>query len=60
MRNFFVADQCTKRHNKNSQPGCLDVFDKNLYTLLDIGQMSGCIQSLQYYSKSTKINQDQQ
>ena len=26
---IFVADQCTKRHNKNSQPKSLDVFDKN-------------------------------
>ena len=34
MLKFFVADQCTKRHNKNSQPGCLDVFDKNLHALL--------------------------
>ena len=33
MLKFFVADQCTKRHNKNSQPGCLDVFDKNLHAL---------------------------
>ena len=31
--NFFVADQCTKRHNKNSQPTCLDVFDKNWHAL---------------------------
>ena len=29
----FVADQCTKRHNENSQPGCLDVFDKNWHAL---------------------------
>ena len=33
MLKFFVADQCTKRHNKNSQPKCLDVFDKNLHAL---------------------------
>ena len=34
MLNFFVADQCTKRHNKNSQPTCLDSFDKNWHTLM--------------------------
>ena len=34
MLKFVVADQCTKRHNKNSQPTCLDVFDKNLHALL--------------------------
>ena len=33
MLNFFVADQCTERHNKSSQPTCLDVFDKNLHAL---------------------------
>ena len=33
MLKFFVADQCTKRHNKNSQSTCLDVLDKNLYAL---------------------------
>ena len=32
--NFFVADHCTKRHNKNSQPTCLDDFDKNWHALL--------------------------
>ena len=26
----FVADQWTKRYNKNSQPTSLDVFDKKL------------------------------
>ena len=26
MLNFFVDDQCTKRHNKNSQPTCLYDF----------------------------------
>ena len=31
---IFVADQFTKRHKKNSQPTCLDVFDKKLHTLL--------------------------
>ena len=25
---FFVADHCTKRLNKNSQPTCLDVLTK--------------------------------
>ena len=34
MLKFFVADQCTKRHNKNPQPTCLDVFDKKLHALL--------------------------
>jgi hypothetical protein len=29
-----VADQCTKRHNKNSQPTWFDVFDKNWHTLM--------------------------
>ena len=33
-RNFFVADQCTKIHNKDSQTRCLDVFDKNLHALV--------------------------
>ena len=33
MLKFFVADLCTKRHNKNCQPRCLDVFDKNWYAL---------------------------
>ena len=40
MLNFFVADQCTKRHNKNSKPTCLDVFDKNLHALLRSGQLN--------------------
>ena len=34
MLKLFVADQCTKRNNKNSQPTCLDVFDKNLHALV--------------------------
>ena len=34
MLKFFVADQCTKRDNKNSQLTYLDVFDKNLHALL--------------------------
>ena len=34
MLEIFVADKCTKRHNKNSQPTCLDVFDKNWHALL--------------------------
>ena len=33
MLKHFVADQCTKRHNKTSQPRCLDVFDKNWHAL---------------------------
>ena len=33
MLKFFVADQCTKRHNKNFQSTCLDVFDKNWHVL---------------------------
>ena len=33
---IFVADQCTKRHNKNSQPRCLDVFDKKWNALIHI------------------------
>ena len=28
MLKFFMVDQCTQRHNKKSQPACLDVFDK--------------------------------
>ena len=34
MLKFFEADQCTKRHNKNSDTECLVVFDKNWHTLL--------------------------
>ena len=34
MLKFFVADQCTKKQNKHSQPTCLDVFDKNLHALM--------------------------
>ena len=33
MLKFFMADQCTKRLNKNCQPTCLDVFDKNWHAL---------------------------
>ena len=29
MLKKIVADQGTERHNKNSQPRCLDVFAKN-------------------------------
>ena len=28
MLKFFVADQCTKRHNQNSHLECLGVFEK--------------------------------
>ena len=37
MLKIFVADQCTKRHNKNSHPTWLDVFAKNRYALVDKG-----------------------
>ena len=30
MLKFFVADQCTQRHNKKHQPTCLDDFNKKL------------------------------
>ena len=33
MLKIFVANQYTKRRNKNSQPRGLDVFDKNLHAL---------------------------
>ena len=44
MLKFVVADQCTKRHNTNSLPTCLDVFDKNFHALWGGG-------SLAYYSR---------
>ena len=31
---FFVADQCAKRHNENSQPTFLDVFEKKSHALI--------------------------
>ena len=34
---FFVDDLYTTRHNKNFQPTCLDVFDKNWNALLISG-----------------------
>ena len=33
MLNFFVADQCSQRHNKNHHLTCLDDFNKNWHTL---------------------------
>ena len=42
MLKFFVVDQCTQRHNKKSQPACLDVFDKNLHALLCSMQCAVC------------------
>ena len=34
MLKFFVADQCTKRHNKNFQLTCLDVFGEKKFHAL--------------------------
>ena len=42
MLKKIVADQCTKRHKNNFQPGCLDVFDKNKYALIHICVAEGC------------------
>ena len=46
MLKFFVADQCTKRHNKISQPACLDVVDKNLHTLPQQACEGDCLTAL--------------